>query len=72
VIPNVSTARKDSLIRTLIDANPEMMPVLAAFGLDLCCGGGHTLEDACAMHELDLATVLDELESIAPLAGINS
>lgn len=52
------------LIRDIVAQYPEAMPVLAAFGLDLCCGGAHSLEAACKAHGLDLDVVLSALEPV--------
>jgi iron-sulfur cluster repair protein YtfE (RIC family) len=48
-VPDISSA----LIRDLVEQYPETMPVLASYGLDLCCGGGHTVAEAAALHGED-------------------
>jgi iron-sulfur cluster repair protein YtfE (RIC family) len=53
------------LIRDLIERYPALMPVLDAHGLDLCCGGGHTVSEAAALHGLDLEALLVELDEAA-------
>ena len=45
-------------IRDLIERYPAFMTVLDAHGLDLCCGGGHTVAEAAALHGLDLDALL--------------
>lgn len=45
-------------IRTLIEAYPTAMPVLDRHGLDLCCGGGHTVPEAARLHGLDVETLV--------------
>lgn len=40
--------------------------VLKKFGLDFCCGGKRTLEDACAAKGLDSAVVIDALDASMP------
>lgn len=40
-------------IRRVVELHPEVMPILAGHGLDLCCGGGHTIAEAARLHELD-------------------
>jgi len=50
-------------IRTLTERYPETMPLLAAQGLDLCCGGGHKLGEALDLHEIDSATFVPMLLS---------
>jgi iron-sulfur cluster repair protein YtfE (RIC family) len=49
-------------IRDLIERYPALMPVLDAHGLDLCCGGGHTVTEAAALHGLDVNLLHSELE----------
>jgi iron-sulfur cluster repair protein YtfE (RIC family) len=46
-------------INRLVAAYPETMGVLAALGLDLCCGGAHPLGEALDRHGHDRATALD-------------
>ena len=40
---------------------PGALAVFKRRGLDACCGGEHTLEDACARHGIDVRDVLEEL-----------
>ena len=63
------TAR--STLADIVTANPSLAHVLEARGLDYCCGGGATLQDACAAHQLDPDAVLADLaggaaDEIAP------
>ena len=51
-------------IRTLVEVYPPVMPVLARFGMDLCCGGGHTITEAAELHGLDPALVLEEVRIV--------
>ena len=46
-------------IRELVEEYPLLMPVLAGYELDLCCGGEHTLAEAAELHEIDLEELLD-------------
>lgn len=48
-------------INDLVTRHPELMPVLAGHGLDLCCGGPLTLREAAERHALDLEALLSEL-----------
>jgi regulator of cell morphogenesis and NO signaling len=44
--------------------------VLEHFGLDYCCGGRQTLEEAAAAHRVDVATVVQALEALdEPASG---
>ena len=41
---------------------PTAIPVLERFGIDFCCGGKHTLAEACTRKDLGVDRVLEELE----------
>ncbi len=51
------------LVRELVSRHAHAGAVLAFHGLDSCCGGDHSLEEACAARRVPLAKVLHELES---------
>ena len=51
-------------IRRVVELHPEVMPILAGHGLDLCCGGGHTIREAAQLHGLD-ADLLAEQVAVA-------
>jgi regulator of cell morphogenesis and NO signaling len=42
--------------------NPEAPRIFEKFGIDYCCGGGTSLEEACARAQLSVDQVLDSLE----------
>jgi regulator of cell morphogenesis and NO signaling len=48
-------------IREIVDRFPDTMPVLARAGIDLCCGGAHTIAEAAALHGLDAATLMADV-----------
>jgi hypothetical protein len=50
--------RGDQSVASIAAANPKAMAVLARFGIDMCCGGHHTLAQVCAKKKLGLAAVL--------------
>ena len=52
-------------VRELLARHPGVAPVLAACGLDTCCGGMHPLEDACRAKGVALTELLPKLESAA-------
>jgi regulator of cell morphogenesis and NO signaling len=50
-----------SRLADLVTADPSLARELERRGLDYCCGGTRTLEEACVARELDPETVVDEL-----------
>lgn len=42
--------------------NPEAIRIFEKFGIDYCCGGGKSLEEACATAKHSIDEVLDSLE----------
>ena len=56
---SVSTART---VRELVLEIPEATRVFEKLGIDYCCGGDRSLEDACAASNLSVDEVLDSLE----------
>lgn len=56
---NVSTART---VRELALEIPEATRIFEKIGIDYCCGGGKSLEEACAAANLSVDEVLDRLE----------
>lgn len=53
----------------LVAARPDWAPILESLGLDYCCGGHRTLDEAARDLGLDGATVLKTLRSL-PAAGL--
>jgi NnrS protein/Domain of Unknown function (DUF542) len=62
-MPDTIRLDPSTTVRDLLQGHPDLSSVLAAHGLDACCGGLHPLKDACAAKGLDLAEVLADLES---------
>ncbi|HKA36078.1 MAG TPA: DUF542 domain-containing protein [Thermoanaerobaculia bacterium] len=50
-------------VKVLLERSAPARAVLAAYGLDTCCGGEHPLEMACSAKNVPLAKVLEDLES---------
>jgi iron-sulfur cluster repair protein YtfE (RIC family) len=48
-------------IRVLVEDYPAVMPVLGQYGMDLCCGGGHTVPEAAHLHDLDLDMLVRQM-----------
>jgi regulator of cell morphogenesis and NO signaling len=49
-------------VRDIVVDSPTAIPVLEQFGIDYCCGGKHTLAEACVSRNQSIALVLEELE----------
>lgn len=47
----------DRTVGELVEERPALLRIFAALGIDTCCGGSETLEDACRKRELDRARV---------------
>lgn len=56
---SVSTART---VRELALEIPEATRIFEKIGIDYCCGGGKSLEEACSAANLPVDEVLDSLE----------
>ena len=63
------TLRPDLTVNELVRHRPETLAVLAAAGIDTCCGGGESLERAAAGAGLDLRELLGRLEAALPLTA---
>jgi regulator of cell morphogenesis and NO signaling len=48
-------------INELLRREPSSAPVLNAFGVDTCCGGGDTITEAAANAGLDAAELIGAL-----------
>ena len=59
---------EEKLIRDLIEEYPDLMPLLASYGLDLCCGG-HSLAEAAELHGLDIELVAEEVSRAIEVAA---
>jgi iron-sulfur cluster repair protein YtfE (RIC family) len=66
--PQADVALAYRLIRDLVDAYPETLSVLGPLGIDLCCGGGHTLGEALDLHGLDREAILPRIASVVEAA----
>jgi regulator of cell morphogenesis and NO signaling len=59
---SVTTAKT---VRELALEFPQATRVFEKLGIDYCCGGGQSLEEACAAHKLGVGDVMAALESQA-------
>jgi iron-sulfur cluster repair protein YtfE (RIC family) len=60
--PSMQVIIEATKIRDLVEMYPLVMPVLAMHGMDLCCGGEHTVAEAVRLHGLDLPTIAEQIE----------
>jgi regulator of cell morphogenesis and NO signaling len=51
-------------ITDLVEHAPGTMPVFSSLGLDLCCGGGHPLGEALALHGIEPEPVIRQVALI--------
>lgn len=63
----------DATLGAIVAARPQTAALFEELGLDYCCGGGQTLEQACEGRDLDPVTVrkmlaASEVEANAPKA----
>lgn len=56
------TITAETTVRDIAVEFPTAIPLLERLAIDYCCGGQHTLAEACAKRNLQLAPVLEELE----------
>jgi regulator of cell morphogenesis and NO signaling len=47
---------------------PEALPILERLGLDYCCGGDRTIDEACRQAKVDPRDLLDQLDRALPVA----
>ena len=52
----------EKTVGQLARENPEATRVFEKFGIDYCCGGNRSLEEACRAANLNIDQVLDSLE----------
>jgi regulator of cell morphogenesis and NO signaling len=51
-------------IRDLVEIQPRAREILAPYGIDLCCGGGHPLGEALDLHGVDRDDVIARLAAV--------
>ena len=56
-------------VREIAIAMPQATRVFEKLGIDYCCGGAKTLEQACAAANLRIEAVLQSLETTSPAAA---
>lgn len=58
----------ESTVADVHERHPAAAPILAEHGLDLCCGGGHTLEFAAQAHGLEPEELVAALQAAVSLS----
>jgi iron-sulfur cluster repair protein YtfE (RIC family) len=70
-VPTPSSINPSWTINELLRREPASAPVLDAFGVDSCCGGGNTIDAAAAGAGLDPAELIAALSAaLAHRAGV--
>ena len=66
-----TTISPELSLAELVVEQPSRSRVFERFGLDYCCGGGHTLEEACSKQGVPVEAVLAALEEPQPAPTVN-
>lgn len=65
--PNIfsplGTPITDRTVGELVAERPGRSRIFQAFQIDFCCQGGRTLREACALKEISIDAVVDQLEA---------
>jgi regulator of cell morphogenesis and NO signaling len=64
------TLNPSQTVRTIVQENPATVAVFESVGIDYCCGGGKSLEEACQKAKLSVDEVLANLENARALPPI--
>jgi regulator of cell morphogenesis and NO signaling len=51
-------------INEIVAAHPETIPVFNRFGMDTCCGGGVSVEEAAKRDGVDVSDVVAALNDV--------
>lgn len=57
--------QRDQIIGELVAQDYRCASVFKKYGIDFCCQGNRTINDACIAKEMDVAVVLNDLNSIS-------
>lgn len=60
------TDMREKTVREIAIENPSSVRVFETFGIDYCCGGKRSLNDACTRADVPLESVLDLLAKARP------
>jgi len=61
----MTTPSTDTSVAALVTDRPARARVFEQLGIDYCCGGDHSLAEACRTHDLDPDTVVRMLDLAA-------
>lgn len=59
----MATITPDTTLGDVVTLHPALARVLDRLGLDYCCGGARTIEEACAAQGVDTPVVISQLSS---------
>ena len=59
------TIQLETPVREIVLAMPSAIPLFEQHGIDYCCGGSHSLADACQSKGLSTPAILDQLAQLA-------
>jgi regulator of cell morphogenesis and NO signaling len=65
----MSAIQTQETVGEMVTRRPALSRVFEKVGIDYCCGGKKTIEQACSEKGLDLAAVLAALKESAPTEG---
>ncbi len=61
----MSALSTDTSVAQLVTDQPGRARIFEELGIDYCCGGDHSLAEACRKHDLDPDTVVRMLDAVA-------
>lgn len=64
--------QKNKIISELVAKDYRLASVFKKYGLDFCCQGNRTIDDACAAKKIDSDTVVNDLNSIGTANNVSS
>jgi iron-sulfur cluster repair protein YtfE (RIC family) len=51
-------------IRHVVENFPVTMRVFDEYGMDMCCGGAHTVKEAAWLHNIDPVALIERLAEV--------
>ena len=58
---------KQQTLKSIALEHHEVIPVLEKYSLDFCCRGGKTLTEVCLEKDLDISSLIEEMQQAAPV-----